>query len=144
MSVAFRTAESTRPGTLRDQLQRWLVTAGNDQPLNSGKKLFHLPRANTFVEGLPDCPKQRALARLLGNTWDVKVVRCFYYGLLESIGQPNPASFFDTVADIDADLTIADPVRGAFGQDPAGFRGHLPQAHPGTARVVGMAVPSPS
>ena len=114
--------------------------------LDSWKKLFHLPRAYTFVEGLRDCPKQRELARLrmLGNTWDVKVVRCFYYGLLESIGQATPASFFDTVADIDADLTIADPYEELWGKTQQGFRGHLPQAHPGAARVVGMAVPSPS
>ena len=34
------------------------------------EEFFHLPRAYTFVEGLPDCPKQRELARLrmLGNT----------------------------------------------------------------------------
>ena len=86
------------------------------------EELFHLPRAYTF-EGLPDCPKQRELARLrmLGNTWDVKVVRCFYYGLLESIGQPIPASFFDTVADIDADLTIADPYEELWGKTQQDF-----------------------
>ena len=85
--------------------------------------LFHLPRAYTFVEGLPDCPKQRELARprMLGNTWDVKVVRCFYYGLLEAIGQPTPASFFDTVADIDADLTIADPYEELWGKTQQDF-----------------------
>ena len=110
------------------------------------EELFHLPRAYTFVEGLPDCPKQRELARLrmLGNTWDVKVVRCFYYGLLESIGQPIPASFFDTVADIGRGPHHCRPVRGALGQDPARFRGHLHQVHPGAARVVSMAFPSPS
>ena len=87
------------------------------------EELFHLPRAYTFVEGLPDCPKQRELAllRMLGNTWDVKVVRCFYHGLLESIGQPTPASFFDTVADFDADLTIADPYEELWGKTQQDF-----------------------
>ena len=93
------------------------------------EELFHLPRAYTFVEGLPDCPKQRELARLrmLGNTWDVKVVRCFYHRLLESIGQPTPASFFDTVADIDADFTIADPYEELWARPSRTYHRHIPE-----------------
>ena len=120
MSVAFRTAESTPPGTLRDQLQRWLVTAGNDQPLNSGKNsfTFHVPTRSLRAYRIapssghwPACSATRGTSK---------------WRAVSTTGSSSPSAsqtlqVSSTVADIDSDLTIADPYEELWGKTQQDF-----------------------